>query len=76
MQLRSTLGDPLNMQTSETVSDSLVVKLNATVRDHYPPGEVDYVEVIRTLASLAASYRRAGVDLGIFPDVGHMSTSV
>lgn len=44
---------------------SLVVELNGMIRAHYPPGEVDYPEVIRALVSLAVSYRRAGIELGM-----------
>lgn len=63
-----TSANLITTQMSVMASDvPLVVKLNRTITDHYPPGEVNYIEAIRALASLAASYRRAGVKLGMFP---------
>ena len=58
------------LSTNLTVASSLVVQLNETIRAHYPPGEVDYAEVLRSLASLGASYRRAGIELGLFDEPG------
>lgn len=39
--------------------NSLVGRINGTIRDYYPEGAVDYIEVVKTLASLAASYNKA-----------------
>lgn len=43
---------------SDQIGGTLVVKLNAVIRDHFPPGQVDYPDVIRALLSLAMSYKK------------------
>lgn len=37
----------------------LVMVLNRVVENHFPPGDVDYVEVIRAAMALATAYQRA-----------------
>lgn len=49
----------MSENTLDSLDESLVVKLNHIIEMHYPIGEVDYVETIRSCMALATAYQRA-----------------
>ena len=57
MQQSNTSDNPSSSQAPD-VGNSLSAKLNGVIRDHYPIGEVHFMEVIQVLRSLGYSYYR------------------
>ena len=57
MQSRITSDNPYPI-AAQAVGNSLSAKLNQVIREHYPEGEVHFMEVITVLRSLAYSYYR------------------
>ena len=53
-----TTSDNLSPTGEQAVANSLVAKLNQVIRDHYPPGEVHFMEVIHACKSIAYAYTR------------------
>lgn len=49
---------PQSSNTSEQRELPIVVKLNHVIAEHYPLGQVNVVEAVRALMSLATSYQR------------------
>lgn len=59
MQQRTTSDQSNHILTQQEALDGmLAVKINRVIREHYPEGQVDVVEVARALIVLAGAYLR------------------